>query len=171
VSAQQPAPEQRWDPSRDETETERLDRNWNSLLQELRVAQTGTQVLTGFLMTLPFQQRFSGLTTGARTVYLATVGCSIAATVLLVAPVSAHRLLFRRHRLDVLVKTSHTYARAGLLLLSFAMTGVAYVVFDAVVGVAGAWAAALVTALALAVFWLALPLRERRVKRGNRPGL
>jgi hypothetical protein len=151
----------RWDPERNETEAQRLDRNWSSLLQELRVAQTGVQVLTGFLLTLPFQQRFTALDSGARLVYLVTVACSIGATVLLVAPVSMHRLLFRRHRIDALVSTSHRYALCGLLLLALALTGVAAVIFDAVLGARAAWLAALLTLLALASFWFVLPVRER----------
>lgn len=151
----------RWDPGRDETEVQRLDRNWASLLQELRVAQTGVQVLTGFLLTLPFQQRFTELGDAARLVYLATVACSIGATVLLVAPVPMHRLLFRRHRLDALVAVSHRYALCGLTLLAMAMTGVAAVIFDAVLGTAAGWMAALVTLLALTSFWFGLPVHER----------
>src|SRR5271166_6769573 len=69
--------------SRSETEAQRLDRNWISLLQELRVVQTGVQLLTGFLLTLPFQQRFDVLDTTMRVVYLITVGSSVGATVLL----------------------------------------------------------------------------------------
>src|SRR4051795_12144025 len=81
---------------RDETELERLDRNWTDLLQELRVVQTGVQLLTGFLLTLPFQNRFVLLESYQRTAYLATVACAIGATGFLIAPVSLHRLLFRR---------------------------------------------------------------------------
>src|ERR1700709_2032026 len=97
---------------RNETPTERLDRNWTSLLQELRVVQTGVQLLTGFLLTLPFQQRFDVLDQQMRTAYLATVACSVGATVLLIAPVGIHRLLFRRHRLQVLVSAAHRCAYA-----------------------------------------------------------
>ncbi len=71
-----PERDQAWDTAaRSETETQRLDRNWLSLLQELRVVQTGVQLLTGFLLTLPFQQRFDVLDTTMRVVYLITVGC------------------------------------------------------------------------------------------------
>jgi hypothetical protein len=171
VSAKEPAPDQRWDPSRDETETERLDRNWNSLLQELRVAQTGVQLLTGFLLTLPFQQRFTELTASARLVYLVTVAFSLASTVLLVAPVSMHRVLFRQHRIDVLVQWSHACALAGLTLLALALTGVAFVIFDAVLGASGAWSAAVAALLALLGFWFAVPLYKRHVKRDTEPGL
>jgi hypothetical protein len=87
-----PERDQTWDSeARSETETQRLDRNWLGLLQELRVVQTGVQLLTGFLLTLPFQPRFDVLSTTMRVVYLATVGCSVAATVLLEAPVGVLR--------------------------------------------------------------------------------
>jgi O-antigen/teichoic acid export membrane protein len=153
---------QKWDQDRDETEAQRLDRNWSSLLQELRVAQTGVQLLTGFLLTLPFQQRFSQLDGVMRTVFLVTFGCSVGATVLLVAPASMHRLLFRRHRLKTLVSAAHTYAMAGLLLLGVALGGVAVVIFDAVLGATEAWIAGGVTLLAVAAFWYAMPLIGRR---------
>ena len=134
MDIEHPGAQKRWDADRDETEAQRLDRNWSSLLQELRVAQTGVQLLTGFLLTLPFQQRFTLLDATMRTVYLVTVACSIGATVLLVAPVSMHRLLFRRHRLKTLVSASHSYAIAGTLLLGAALAGVAVVIFDTVRG-------------------------------------
>ena len=154
-----PEDDQQWDRrQRDETESERLDRNWNSLLQELRVVQTGVQLLTGFLLTLPFQQRFDVLGDKMRILYLATAGCSVGATVLLVAPVATHRFLFRRHRLQVLVSAAHRFAYAGLTLLGAALTGVTALVFTAVSGrtvgvVAGACAVVLFT-----LFWLVLPL-------------
>ncbi|MEV3904631.1 DUF6328 family protein [Mycobacterium sp. NPDC050551] len=152
----------RWDDDRDETEAQRLDRNWSSLLQELRVAQTGVQLLTGFLLTLPFQARFPQLDAVMRMVYLITVACSVGATVLLVAPVGMHRLLFRRHRMEALVSASHRYAIWGLLLLGAALTGVAVVIFDTVAGRTGAWIAGAATLLALNTFWFALPLWGRR---------
>ncbi|SON60094.1 hypothetical protein MSIMFI_01586 [Mycobacterium simulans] len=154
-----PEYDQPWDHSeRGETEAERLDRNWASLLQELRVTQTGVQLLTGFLLTLPFQQRFDLLGDTMRAVYLATVGCSVGATVALIAPVGMHRLLFRRHRLLVLVSAAHRCAYAGLVLLGLALTGVTVIIFDAVSGhpagvIAGGCALAL-----FAVFWLLVPL-------------
>ncbi|MCV7079646.1 DUF6328 family protein [Mycobacterium szulgai] len=155
-----PENDQSWDYHKrgGETEVERLDRNWTSLLQELRVTQTGVQLLTGFLLTLPFQQRFNVLGGAMRTVYLVTVGCSVGATVALIAPVGMHRLLFRRHRLLVLVSAAHRCAYGGLVLLGLAMTGVTTIIFDAVSGhiagiVAGACALALFT-----LFWMVVPL-------------
>jgi hypothetical protein len=159
-----PEAHRKWDTDRDETEAQRLDRNWSSLLQELRVAQTGVQLLTGFLLTLPFQQRFVMLDTTMRTVYLITVACSIGATVLLVAPVSMHRLLFRRHRLKTLVAASHSFAIVGTLMLGAALAGVAVVIFDTVIGRTGAWIAGGCTLVALATFWYLVPLRGRAAK-------
>jgi RsiW-degrading membrane proteinase PrsW (M82 family) len=159
-----PQSDKQWDADRDETEAQRLDRNWSSLLQELRVAQTGVQLLTGFLLILPFQPRFAELDSTMRIAYLVTIACSIGATVLLVAPVSMHRLLFRRHLLKTLVATSHAYAIVGTLLLGVALCGVAVMVFDAVVGRTGAWIAGGCTLLALAAFWYFMPLRDRRTE-------
>lgn len=159
-----PEAQEKWDEDRDETEAQRLDRNWSSLLQELRVAQTGVQLLTGFLLTLPFQQRFTQLDGTMRTVYLVTVGCSIGATVLLVAPVSMHRLLFRQHRLKTLVAASHSFAMVGMVLLGVALAGVAVVIFDTVVGRSGAWIAGGCTLLALVAFWYVMPLVGRSDK-------
>ena len=149
---------------RNETPAEGLDRNWAHLLQELRVVQTGVQLLTGFLLIVPFQQRFSDLPDFMRMVYLATVVCSMTATVILVAPVPMHRLLFRRGRLGQLVHSSHRFALAGLLFLGLALTGVINLVFYLA---AGPWAAAVSAVLSAAAFvalWLVVPLRHRRVR-------
>ncbi len=81
---------------RDESAEERSDRNWAELLQELRVMQMGVQILTGFLLTLPFQQRFGDLDTFQTDVYLALVALAVLSTGLFVTPVSLHRTLFRR---------------------------------------------------------------------------
>ena len=157
-----PEDDQRWDrDKRGETETERLDRNWNSLLQELRVVQTGVQLLTGFLLTLPFQQRFDVLDQEMRMAYLATVGCSVGATVLLIAPVGIHRLLFRRHRLQVLVSAAHRCAYAGLALLGLALTGVTLIIFVAVAGTTAGLIAGACALAMFAVFWWLLPLSLR----------
>src|SRR6202012_616774 len=157
-----PERDQTWDASaRSETEIQRLDRNWISLLQELRVVETGVQLLTGFLLTLPFQARFDALSTSMRVILLATVGCSSAATVLLEAPVAMHRLLFRRHRTQLLVSAAHRFAYSGLLLMGSALTGVAVIIFGAVAGpVTGAIAGACAFVAQL-FFWVLLPLRAR----------
>ena len=157
-----PERDQAWDvTTRSETETQRLDRNWLSLLQELRVVQTGVQLLTGFLLTLPFQPRFDGLNTTMRMVYLATVGCSVAATVLLEAPVGMHRLLFRQHRIQFLVSAADRFAYAGLLLMGAALTGVTVIIFGAVAGPTTGAIAGTCAVLAQLGFWVLLPLWVR----------
>lgn len=157
-----PELDQRWDQTaRHETEAERLDRNWSSLLQELRVVQTGVQLLTGLLLTLPFQERFSMLDGPMRVLYLATVACSSAATALLVAPVGMHRLLFRRHRLNLLVSAAHRCAFLRLVLLGLAMTGVTELIFDTVAGREAGVIAGAVALLTFVGVWLLLPLVMR----------
>lgn len=144
-----------------ETATERLDRNWSSLLQELRVVQTGGQLLTGFLLTLPFQQRFDALDGDMRVTYLATVATAVISTVLLVAPVGMHRVLFRRHRLGDLVAIAHRLAFTGLLLLGLALSGVAVIIFAAVAGRTAGVVAGGVALLLILACWVALPFGVR----------
>ncbi len=159
-----PERDQAWDAAQrgGETEIQRLDRNWLSLLQELRVVQTGVQLLTGFLLTLPFQPRFDALSATMQAIYLATVGSSVAATVLLEAPVALHRLLFRRHRTVFVVAAAHKFAYTGLLLMGMALTGVTVIIFGTVAGpVAGAIAGACAV-LAQLGFWVLFPLYVRR---------
>ncbi|MGY0498101.1 DUF6328 family protein [Nocardia sp. FBN12] len=147
---------------RGENTTQRLDRNWSSLLQELRVLQTGVQVLTGFLLTLPFHSRFDTLSTQLRVVYLVVVSAAVAATALLVAPVAIHRLLFRRHRVDVLVTGSHRLALAGIALLGVALTGMTVLIFDMVAGTVAGVVAGVVAALLFLGLWVVQPLFYRR---------
>ncbi|VEG57465.1 membrane protein [Mycolicibacterium aurum] len=159
-------PDADWDRrERHETGTERLDRNWASLLQELRVVQTGVQLLTGFLLTLPFQQRFDILDDGMQAVYLATVCAAVVSTALLVAPVGMHRLLFHRHRLAALVRAAHLCAYAGLLLLGVAVTGMTVIIFDAVAGLYPALIAGISVLVVFTAFWLVLPLAMRNGAR------
>lgn len=153
--------------ARHETPTERLDRIWTDLLQELRVIQTGVQFLTGFLLTLPFQQKFGSLSMLERNVYLATVSASIAATALLQAPVTVHRALFRLHARRATVLLAHRLSLLGMSFLAAAITGVAFLVFAFVAGTSAGVAAGVATALLLLGLWLALPLsiRESRPRR------
>ena len=162
MNVSRPDEDQRWDESaRNETATQRLDRNWASLLQELRVVQTGVQLLTGLLLTLPFQEEFEELDHPMRMVYLVTVACSVVATALLVAPVGMHRVLFRRRRLDRLVSAAHRCAYTGLLLLGLAMVGVTQLIFDTVAGCAAGVIAAVIALLTFLGFWLVLPMAMR----------
>ena len=144
-----PAPERPGD-GRRETPAERLDRNWNEILQELRVTQTGIQILTGFLLTVPFQQRFADLTADQRRIYLTLVVLAAVTTGLLVAPVSLHRWLFRRGAKSALVTEADRLMRVGLVFLAVVVSGVVLLVFDVVttrpiaLGVAGGLLALLV---------------------------
>src|SRR5674476_682953 len=126
-----PADEQPGD-GRRETPAERLDRNWNEILQELRVTQTGIQILTGFLLTVPFQQRFAELTDDQRRIYLTLVVLAAVTTGLLVAPVSMHRWLFRRGAKSALVIEADRLMRVGLVFLAVVVSGVVLLVFDVV---------------------------------------
>ncbi|GAA4693211.1 hypothetical protein GCM10023215_33030 [Pseudonocardia yuanmonensis] len=152
-----------WDfRERRETPTERLDRNWADLLQELRVSQTGVQLLTGLLLTVPFQSRFADIVTHQRVVYLVTTALSVTATGLLIAPVMLHRVLFRLHARRPLVAVSQRLAIAGLTTLGLAVVGVVELIFDVVLGwVAGVIAAAAALVL-LGVLWGVVPGVVRR---------
>ncbi len=149
----------------DETYQERLTRNLDELLQELRVTQTGVQILTAFLLTVPFTQRFSSMENLDKHVYLAVLSGAVAATGLVVAPVAFHRFLFRHGEREWLVTAANRSAIGGLVLLSLTMTGAVWLVFD-VVGPRGlAWVAGAVAATFFAILWLLIPLRRRTVVR------
>ncbi|WP_228549583.1 DUF6328 family protein [Dietzia sp. SYD-A1] len=146
---------------RDETEAQRIDRNWIELLQELRIVQTGGQVLTGFLLVVPFQDRFADIGGGGRALYLVVLTLALASTVVLLAPVMIHRAVFRSHRKDRVLQLSATLARVGLAMLSIALVGLAALVFSLVVGpVAGLVAAAVMAVLVTAMLFV-LPARVR----------
>jgi Flp pilus assembly protein TadB len=153
------------DPERNETSAQKMDRNWSELLQELRVTQTGGQILSGFLLTLPFQARFTSLSHGQQGLYLAAVLLGSLSSGLLIAPVSAHRLLFRHHEKDVLVTTGDALAKAGLVCLSLTVTTVLALIFSVVASVGASIAVAIAAALFFALCWLLLPLLVQR-RRG-----
>lgn len=153
---------------RDETPTERMDRNWSELLQELRVTQTGTQILTGFLFTIPFQQRFGDLDDFQRTVYLTLVVLAVVATALIVAPVSVHRILFRKHLKPLLVQGGDLLARAGLVALALVLSGCTLLLFDVVVSrTAGVVAGSAIGAVLLVAWWIGPVVAERRALRST----
>ncbi|MET0590468.1 MAG: DUF6328 family protein [Naasia sp.] len=146
---------------RSETVTERLDRNWNELVQELRVTQTGTQILTGFLLTLAFQPRFAELDAFQVDVYLALVVLAVLSTALGLAPVSLHRGLFRKRAKQKLVDIGHRLLHLTLFCVGLLISGVALLVFDVVVGRTAGIIAGGVAAVLLAVLWLVLPVANR----------
>ncbi|WP_330230797.1 DUF6328 family protein [Nocardia sp. NBC_00508] len=146
---------------RGETELEQLDRNWASLIQELRVVQTGVQFLFGALLILPFEASFGTLSPAMRTLYIVTLSAAVGATVFLVAPVSWHRILFRRHRLGNVVAAAHRCAMAGIALLGLALVGAVVLVVDYVAGRAEAVAAGIILSALFLLAWLIAPWRWR----------
>lgn len=147
---------------RNETEAQRIDRNWIELLQELRIVQTGGQVLTGFLLVVPFQERFTEISGGARALYLMVLALALMSTVVLLAPVMIHRAVFRRHRKDWVLRWSHVLARAGLMLLSIALVGLVALIVTLVAGAGWAIPAAAVMAVFVGVMLFVIPVSIRR---------
>jgi O-antigen/teichoic acid export membrane protein len=144
-----------------ETPEQRDDRNLIDLLQELRVATLGVQVLFGFLLGLPFTSRFSHLHEWQRWVYLATVMLSSISVVLLVAPVAYHRLLFRRHQLGYLLRAANVVAIGGMITVALAVTCAVLLVTSFVQPGAPAIALSVVIALLFTGLWFVLPLTRR----------
>jgi hypothetical protein len=151
----------------DESESERLTRNLNELLQELRVTQTGVQILTGFLLTLPFTARFKALDDVQRYSYLGVLAGSVLATGLIIAPVAFHRMLFRRGQRPWLVEAANKAARAGLAALAFTTSGMVWLVFDLVVDRPAAAIAGGLSLLFFGVLWAVVPLKA--APRSQRP--
>ena len=146
--------------ARGETELQSDDRHFTELLQELRVAQTGVQILFAFLLGLAFTPRFPDLSPGQQTVYLATLVLAAVSAALLIAPVGYHRIVFRQRLRPQLVATGHRYAIAGLILLLLALVGAVQLAASFVLG---AWASLLAAALAglFATLWFVIPLVHR----------
>lgn len=146
---------------RDETPLERWDRNLVELLQELRVAQTGVQILFAFLLTLPFTNRFGAAGPVARSAYLVTLIAAATAAALLIAPVSFHRLVFRQGHKPELVRTATVLAQLGLACLLVCVVGCVLLVVDVVTG--AVWAAVLAAGVGglYVGLWYVLPLVRR----------
>lgn len=149
---------------RDESEDERADRNYNDLLQELRVAQTGVQFLFAFLLTLAFTQRFPDVTEFQRWLYVATLVATGLASALLIGPVPFHRILFRRGLKPRLVRGADLMARGGLALLLLAINGAVLLILDVVLSGSAPFLISGALVLWFVVVWYVLPLtaRERR---------
>jgi hypothetical protein len=147
------------DPYRHETPAQRSDRLWNDMLQELRVVQTGTQLIAGFLLTLPFQQRFGSLSDGQRGFYLALVVLAALVTAGVMTPIAIHRRLSGRHVKMRVVAAGQVAMRVVLLLLGVLLTGTTTFVFDVVVSRGAAAAVGAVLLVLLAVLLVAIPRR------------
>lgn len=146
---------------RDESEDERLDRNLGELLQELRVALPGVQVLFAFLLAVPFQNRFSMISPFEKGVYFFTLLCTALSAALLIAPSSYHRMTFRLQQKRELIFLANRFTIAGLTFLAMAMTGAIVLITDVLFGGLTTVLMGVAAAATFAVLWYALPLRQR----------
>lgn len=154
---------------RDETEAERDDRNLVELLQEVRVVQTGVQILFGFLLTIAFQPKFAKLSSFQKGVYLGTLVSAATTLIMLTAPSSWHRILFRQGDKEHLVEIANRFTVLGLAAMGFTMVGVVMLLSDIAFPT---WLTVLVTAvavLACSILWYAMPLVRRRALRDSPP--
>jgi hypothetical protein len=150
---------------RDETPDEALDRNTIELLNELRVAGTGIQVMFAFLLVVPFNAGWSKTTSFERSVYFITLTLVAVATFLLMAPPAHHRLLFRHHEKRYLITLANKLVIAGLAFLALGFTGIMVLLSDYVVGGVAPIVAGVLTLAITGGLWFAVPLRRRRQER------
>lgn len=151
---------------RNETREEQLDRNWAELLQELRVLQTGVQILAGFLLTLPFQQRFEKLDAFQVGLYLVNVVIAALTTALILLPVSVHRRLFRQRLKETLVSSADTITKIALGGVGTLSVGTAALVFDVTAGRPAGLTAGGILLAVLLILLIYIPLRlNRRAER------
>jgi hypothetical protein len=150
---------------RDESESERIDRNLQEMIGELRVALPGVQVLFAFLLVVPFNQRFAEVTSLQQLIYFVTLLTTAAAAVCLIAPSAHHRIEFRQQDKERIVRTGNRIIILGLGLLAIAMTGAVVFITDVLYQATTVYLVGIGTAGAFAVFWFLLPLR--RLAAGN----
>lgn len=157
-------------PDRNETPAERLDRNWNELLQEMRVMQTGVQLIAGFLLTLPFQQAFDDLDDLQRWLYLVLVVLASVTTALMLVPIALHRRLFGEHVKERLVYTAHRLVIGALGAIGLLISGIVMLLFDVVVGrTAGLVSGGVSLALALLLLAVVPAAIERAALSDRQP--
>ncbi|HEY4426587.1 MAG TPA: DUF6328 family protein [Solirubrobacteraceae bacterium] len=145
-----------------ETDQERINRNLNELLGELRVAIPGVQVLFAFLLTVPFSQRFRGVGPFERTVYLVTLLLTATASALLIAPSAYHRIEFRLRDRPHIVEVAHRLTLAGFAFLALAMTGAVLLITRYLFPVTTTIVVVSLVFLMFATLWCLLPLGRRR---------
>ena len=150
-----------------ESKGERLDRELMELLQGLRVVMPGVQVLLAFLLTAPFQQRFAQLPGSLRNAYFASIACATLATVLLIAPSTHHRLLFRTREKEWLIRVGNQMALWGTVLLGASIVLALYVVTNVLFTSEQALLAAAAAIVVFAGVWYALPLARRSSSSGS----
>ncbi|MGK5684947.1 DUF6328 family protein [Actinoplanes sp. URMC 104] len=140
-----------------ETEKQRWDRNFADLLQELRVAQTGIQILFAFLLTLPFSNGFPKVTNFQKDTYVVALLAAAAATAMIIAPVAFHRALFRQGRKPELVRYAHRMATGGLAFLLVSMVSSVLLVTDFILDRPIAFVLTAIAALFFLTFWATIP--------------
>jgi hypothetical protein len=145
---------------RGESKKERIDRELGELLQELRVALPGIQVLFAFLLTVPFSQGFTNLTDGQINIFFGTFMSTAIASMLLIAPTAYHRIRWRKYDKEQMLLTANRLAIAGLVFLALGIGGTVFLITDVLFGGGIAGIATGVLAAALAWFWFGLPLRR-----------
>lgn len=155
---------------RNESPEERADRNWNEVLQELRVLQTGSQVLTGFLLALAFQPAFDDLAATQRWFYLGLISLSALSSILALSPVALHRLVFRRHAKAAVVEYGHIALTAALVAVSLLVVGVVVFVFHVVLDEQAAWMAGIVLGCVVLALWLLVPAAIAITRRQHGKG-
>jgi len=153
-----------------ETQAERDDRNLAELLQELRVAGLGIQVIFGYLLALPFTSKFSALGPGQRTLYIVTLLLAAVATALLVGPVAYHRLVFRRHLKRHLVGAANVMAILGLATVGLTVSAAVLLVVSYVVRGAPAVIIGVFVVCVFAGLWFVYPLTRHWDSRPESPG-
>ncbi len=147
---------------RDETSWQRTDRNLGELLQELRIALPGVQVLFAFLLAVPFQRRFEQVTDFQKSVYFATLIFAAASILLLIAPTAFHRLTFRRQKKERMLRLSNRFTIAGLAFLALAVTGAIILITDFLYGTTATVIVGALSAFAFILIWFLVPLWARR---------
>jgi len=155
----------------EETAHERLERRWSEQLSELRVAQAGTQIMTGFLLTIPFQPLFADTTPTERALYLGLVVTATLATVLAIAPVSFHRILFGYPGAKArIVAATQNVMRITLSLVALVLAGTIALVFNLVIGAVAGLIGFIVSLVTILAIWAVLPVRMlRQHERENTP--
>ena len=154
---------------RDETPNQRADRNLAELLQELRVALPGVQVLFAFLLTVPFATRFDDATSFQKRVYLVTLLASTTASALFISPTAYHRLNFRRGDKQHIVEISSRLTVLGIAALAVAMTGAILLVTDFLFADATTIVVTAAVALLFGVLWALMPMLRRRKTAEREP--
>jgi hypothetical protein len=149
------------DESRDETPLEKLDRNTVELLNELRVAGAGVQVMFAFLLIAPFNGGFARLSSFERTTYYVTLLFVAAGATLLIAPSVQYRVLFRQDEKRYLVRLGNRSAIAGMACLAVGLTGILVLITDLLYGGIATVIVGVLTATAIGGLWFAVPMRRR----------